>query len=149
MYIIPLLFALFLSALFASAQTGSYPGPLAPCPVPYDGMTPCITTYPTNPDVVTVTVGTLQCTLWSQSPTPGQVQVACCNTGCAGVYSGPLVYNSVQTITSGQFSGGYSIATGWVLWWLSPDPTPNAIDYSVATGVGPPFVTYQIVSGTF
>lgn len=118
--------------LGASAQTTT------PCPVPYDGKTPCITTYPTAPGVITLTVGTLQCTLWSQSPTAGQVQAACCNTTCAGAYSGPLVLNTISTISGqGDAVGGFTIPTvGWVLWLLSPGATAPGITYQVA--VGPP-----------
>ena len=99
------------------------------------GKTPCITTYPTAPGVITLTVGTLQCTLWSQSPTAGQVQAACCNTTCGiGAYSGPLVLNTISTISGqGDVVGGFTIPTvGWVLWLLSPSPTAPGITYQVA-----------------
>jgi hypothetical protein len=92
-----------------------------------------ITDYPTAPTVKTLTVGTLSCTIWSQSPSPAFVQVACCNTTCAGVYSGPLVLNTIYDVTLSDVFGGIEIpGVGAAIWMFSPTTTPSGINYQIS-----------------
>lgn len=118
-----------------------------------------ITDYPTNPHVKTLTVGTLQCTVWSQSPSPGFIQAACCNTTCAGVYSGALILNTIYDVRTSYAFGGVTVPNvGAVIWLFSPGTTANSIYFQISvqamTGPGsnppiPPATGAPLESGTF
>lgn len=117
---------LALSGVSASAQNT--------CPAPYDG-TPCIKDWPTAPKTKTAKSGTLECTIWKDSPALGSVQVACCNTTCAGVYSGALVKNEILDMTV-QFVAGTVLMPGagvvsWLLGQQAGSPGILSFQFSV------------------
>ncbi len=77
--------------------------------------------YPTAPHVKTLSVGALECTVWSQSPAPGFVQIACCDTACAGNYRGALILNQILDVRiSGNFGTAIAPGIGAVAWALWP-----------------------------
>lgn len=102
------------------------------CPTPYDGSV-CIKDYPTAPAIKTLRSGTLECTVWAQTIAPGSIQVACCNTTCAGNYSGSLVLNQVYDLSIASAYGGIMMPGGGLVGWVfSPQAgSPGKIAFQV------------------
>ena len=102
------------------------------CPAPYDGSV-CIKDYPTAPTIKTLRSGSLECTIWADTIAAGSIQIACCNTTCAGTYKGPLVLNQVYDISTASAYGGIMMpGAGVVSWIFSPQAgSPGKIAFQL------------------
>lgn len=102
-----------------------------------------------TPTIKGAIVGTLDCTFYSQSISPGSVQIYCFLTD-----TGKTVINMVGDTTQGNVVGFFARPNiGEVTWTLSLNTilsaAPNSIQYEICASALPAQTPTQVLTGIF